>query len=68
MLPLRQDFIHTVNLYGEEYTLKYEEATAEESQRFYANINTYKDFSGRLTDFINSLDSLSPRQKNRIMK
>ena len=68
MLPLRQDFIHTLNLYGEEYTLKYEEATAEESQWFYSNINKYSEFSSRLTDFINSLDSLSPRQKTKIMK
>ena len=68
MLPLKQEFIHKLNLYGEEYTLKYQEATAEQSQWFYSNVNTYADFSGWLTEFINSLDSLTKKEKSKIMK
>lgn len=68
MLPLRQEFNLNLDLYGERYCLQYLEATAEESQHFYGNVNTYADFSSWLTEFINSLDSLTKKEKSKIMK
>lgn len=68
MLPLRKEFIINLKLHNDRYTLKFLEATAEESYYFYANIKTYTDFIAWLPGFIDGLDSLAKAQKKKLIK
>ena len=68
MLPLRKSYEFKLDLFWDRFTLKYLEATAEESYYFYSKTKDYASFVSWLKDFINSLDSLTPNDKKKIMK